>query len=462
MKSPRSRVRHGGVLLAFVCLPVGAWAAEAGRPAAEPGRVAVETLSLGEAVERALRDGAPTQIAGLETDRAREAALETLGAYLPQLMITSQAGWSNRIGDKMVAGDGKVYGLDNLGNDPWVDVFVQQALLDLPLWRRIGRQQLGTKLAELAERQVREAVVYEVLKLYSNLARIEELERAADAHRNALDRLVLRADHLLAAGHALKSERDATHHAHEDAQLLLEGFALERDALGAELRLALGEGRGGALATRPETLPEPRPAVFEEGILVAVQRAPGVQILQLERQIGDASVGVAEAERWPRMVLRGGYANYGIKRFDEFDDAGYIFMGMEVPLFDGFQNRYKVGGAQKTAEIARLRARSFATATRGRVEALNRELVLLARRASLAERRAVSAASQAEIAALNLDTRRGSIEAALAAHARHAERVVAAVEFRYARIEVWARLQRELGRLGSALGEPPTAPVVKH
>ena len=430
----------------------------AGEGVAEPVPVA---LRLDEAVRQALREGFTTQIAGLETEQAREAALETLGAYLPQLMITSQAGWSNRISETMVAGDGQIYGLDNLGNEPWIDVFVQQALLDLPLWQRIKREKLGTKLAELAEWEVREAVAYEVLRLYSNLARLERLRDAAAAHWDRLVWLSGRAEGFFEAGRVLTSERDGVEVARDDAALAIESLDVELETLRAELQLALGDadGKTPLPQTVAASLPSGFPIAFPEGIEQVTMHTPGVEILELRQQIGDASVSVVAAERWPTLVLRGGYANYGIKRFDEFEDAGYIFMGMEVPLFDGLQNKHAVGGAKKAADIARLRYRSGVATMRKTLLGLNRELEVLGRRVALAERRAKSTASHLEVADVNLEARRGTLGQSLAARERHLRDSTSAIDLRFAQLEVWARLHRELGRLASTLaGEAAARP----
>ena len=450
-------------LLAGSISPVAAHAEGSGELESAPERnssvdaePAPATLLLPDAVRLALREGFRSQIAGLETDQAREAALETLGAYLPQLQIISQAGWSNRINEKMVAGDGRVYGLDNLGNDPWIDVFVQQALLDLPLWRRIQREKLGTKLAQIAEWEVRELVAYEVLRLYSNLARLESLRDKAVDQQQRLESLNERATRLFEAGRLVASEREAVDVAREQVALRVESLELQMATLRDELRVVLGDAKG-AVRTVPESLPAATPVEFPEGVEVATLRTPAVQILDLRRQIGDASVSETEAMRWPTLVLRGGYANYGIKRFDEFQDAGYIFMGMEVPLFDGFQNHHAIGGAKKATEIARLRYRSGVASMRQGLVALNRELDVLARRAALAERQAASAAEQLAVADLNLDAERGSLDQALLARERRLLRETEAIELRFAKLEIWARLQRELGRLASALGAEATA-----
>ena len=455
----RSVLQGARVLVVGLVLAAGVGASEERQSdpvRASNGRApdGLVSLPLGEAVQQALREGFPTRIAGLETDQARELALEVLGAYLPQLGVSAQAGWSNRINEKMIAGDGKVYGLDNLGNEPWVDVFVQQALLDLPLWQRIKRENLGTELAELAELEVREAVAYEVLRVYSSVARLESLREAGAAHHHRLVALSEWAENLWDAGRILETERATIAVARDDAALAIESLDLELARLRGELRLALGDEDGTTplLRTVPSSLPLAESTRFPEGLDQVVLKTPGVRILELRREIEGASVSVVAAERWPTLVLRGGYSNYGIKRFDEFEDEGYIFMGMEVPLFDGLQNKHAVGGAQKALDIARLRYRSGVSAMRSRLLGLNRKLELLGRRLALAERRVESTAARSQVADVNLEARRGGLGDALTARERLLADTTAAVDLRFAQLEVWARLHRELGRLVSDLG----------
>ncbi|MFP8873609.1 MAG: hypothetical protein VCB42_03525, partial [Myxococcota bacterium] len=66
-------------------------------PAGTQERPIGDRISLSQAVGRALGRGFLAQIARLESGQAEEQMLELRGAYLPQLLIEAQAGWSNRI-----------------------------------------------------------------------------------------------------------------------------------------------------------------------------------------------------------------------------------------------------------------------------------------------------------------------------------------------------------------------------
>ncbi|MFP8874754.1 MAG: TolC family protein, partial [Myxococcota bacterium] len=153
----------------------------------------------------------------------------------------------------------------------------------------------------------------------------------------------------------------------------------------------------------------------------------------------------------------------GIKRYDEFKDAGYVFVGMEIPLFDGLQTKHSIAGARKAAEIARLRYRSALAQKRTRVEGLMRKLETATRRAELAGRRDLSSRSQQRHADLELQAQRGDLDSALTARRRSASDAAISIDRRFERIEVWARLQRETGRLVRRLAPDSgsTAPALR-
>lgn len=434
-------------------------------PAGTQERPIGDRISLSQAVGRALGRGFLAQIARLESGQAEEQMLELRGAYLPQLLIEAQAGWSNRINETMVAGDGKVYGLDNMGNDPWIDVFIQQALVDIRLWNLIEREHLAAELAEVAEAEVREGVAFEVTRQYANLVRLDLL--VAGARRHHADALWLedKAQSRAEAGRALELDREDAALYREEAELLIESLETQRAAVRTALRVSLGYPD--AAADWPQVIPESLPGAadmdFPEGTDLALEQTPEVRSLAMRRRMEEASVSAAEAARWPTLQLRGGYANYGIKRYDEFKDAGYVFVGMEIPLFDGLQTKHSIAGARKAAEIARLRYRSALAQKRTRVEGLMRKLETATRRAELAGRRDLSSRSQQRHADLELQAQRGDLDNALTARRRSASDAAISIDRRFERIEVWARLQRETGRLVRRLAPDSgsTAPALR-
>ena len=141
--------------------------------AADSGR-----LTLSEAVARALAGGPAARIARLEAHRAQEAAGAARGTYLPQVAITSEAGWSNRFDDTFTAlnrnGKFKKYGLATIGsNRGWFNVYLSQMLFDLKQWRVIEREELAAEAAALQEGLQREDVAMEVTRRYATLLRVQ-------------------------------------------------------------------------------------------------------------------------------------------------------------------------------------------------------------------------------------------------------------------------------------------------
>ena len=425
-------------------------------------------LSLAEAVKRALADGRASRISRLHAERGQEAVGELQGAYLPQLSVSSSAGYSNRSNEKLRAVDAqgreKVYGLSSLGSDRgWFNVYVDQILFDLRRWRTLEREELAAEAARVQESRDRDQVAYDVTRQFAALVRMQrDAERGLQALEDArgLDR---EAASLLASGRLLAVERERAALHLEQAEL----EARERAAAIDEARAALWSAMGGApggdggLVLAAESLPtpsEPPGAVSEQ----EVAEAPELRVLELREKMEQKTVAAANARRYPTLGLRAGYSNYGPHRFDQYGDEAQIGIDLELPIFDGFQTAHAVAEATKDAEIARLQYRSLLQQKQRRVNELRRLLEAADAKLSLAERRARAAGEERRIADLNLHAQRGRLMDALAAREHAAREAEAAGDAWLGRIDLWAQLQLERGRLAAAiLGEAarPSAPA---
>lgn len=216
-------------------------------------------------------------------------------------------------------------------------------------------------------------------------------------------------------------------------------------------------------SSEPEAWPELVSASFPElgadagwaageGLDERLLRTPDLQILDLRRRIEEASVSAARAGRYPSLRLRGGYSHYGIKRFDNFEDEAFVFVGVEMPLFDGFQNASRVAAARKAASVARLEHRSALAAKRARVLDLQRRLELAEGRTELVERRVDAARAAQQLADHRLQALRGGVAEAQRARETVRRELSLAVDLRFERVELWATLQREMGLLAASLG----------
>ncbi len=415
-------------------------------------------LTLARAVGTALDHSYDTRIAALETDRADSALGETRASYLPRLSVTTNAGYSNRFDEKLRAVDRRgierTYGLASLGSsEGWVNIFIDQILFDLSQLRLIERESLASDATRLAEVQRREDVAYEVTRGYADLVRLEELAGLAGETLGAAERLDEQARALLAAGRAVASEREQAALYLEDARLRARGVKEDVVAAWLSLQQTMGDSNGANTlpALAPESLPSPRATDLAEPDNDALAATPDLQVLTLRRRIEEATVASARAGRLPRFRVRGGYSHYGIKRFDNFPDETYVWLGMDLPIFDGFRVDSQVEGAKKGVEIAELRYRAALAAKRAQVRELQRQLGDADRRLALAERQRRNAREALRLADLRLRAQRGNLGDALATHERSTQRLEGAIDARFRQIELWASVHRAMGRLADAV-----------
>lgn len=423
---------------------------------------AEETMSLGEALTKALEHGDQARIARLETDRADAGFDEVRSGYLPQVGLTSEAGWSNRMDDTFTTvdpeGDANTYSLATIAPDrAWLNLYVTQTLLDLRKWREIEREQLATEVAQVAETGERDDVAYDVLTRY---ARVVQLQRKADVAEAGLrdsEWLADQAKSLHSAGRALEVDKNLVGLHRTDAELATRGWDAEIDSARAELWVALGEDEPLRIPVDPETLPNVDPEGAGYGAVEAVPTAPELRILDLRRRMKDASVAAAKAGRLPTLKFVSGYAHYGPKRYDAYKDEVWVGVDINVPIFDGFRSGSQIRGAEREAQIARIRYQQTLKEKRARVRELIRQLETGEARLDLARQRAEAAREQVRLADLNLKAERGDLRASVDARERETRLALDAIDAEFAQLESWALLQRELGRLTFSILGPVAA-----
>jgi multidrug efflux system outer membrane protein len=423
-------------------------------------------LTLAQAVGVALDYNYDMRIAALESDRADNALGETRASYLPRLSVSTNAGYSNRFDEKLRAidrrGVERTYGLASLGSrDGWVNVYVDQVVFDLSQLRLIERETLAADAMRLSEVQRREDVAYEVTRGYADLVRLEELAALAGETLAAAERLDAQARVLLSAGRTVSSEREQAALYLEEARL--RSSELQDDVLSARLALKQMMGEGGDPTILPDLVPESLPGARATDLAdpddAALAATPDLQVLALRRRIEEATVASARAGRLPRLRVRGGYSHYGIKRFDNFPDETYVWLGMDLPIFDGFRVESEVEGARKGVEIAELRYRAALETKRAQVRELRRRLGDAERRLALAARQARNVREELRLADLRLRAERSNLAETLAAYERSRQRLESAIDARFGLIELWASVHRALGRLAdTVVGDDGAAP----
>jgi outer membrane protein TolC len=414
-------------------------------------------LTLGDAVARALDNSFDARIAALESGRADDRHAEARAAFMPKLNITSYAGYSNRLDETFQALDGNgndaTYGLATIGSqDGWLNVLVDQVVLDLSRWRAVEGEEIAARIARVKESEGREFVAFEVMRLFAKLARIQQLVALDDEHEIDAEWLDEQAALLLEAGRTLSSDRDSVALYLENARL----DTLMRRGEAADARRALWLAMGatpehGRFAIAPESMPALSILEYPEDYDYLVAGSPELKILKLQRDIEAKRLSAAKASRLPTLKMYGGYIHYGIKRFDNYEDELLVGVDLKIPIFDGFRAKNAIKGADKSSQIAQLRFRSILEAKRSRVSELAHQLRRSGERLELIERRVGTATEQQRLADLNLRAGRGALDESLAARERRTRFQHEAIDVRYRRVELWASMQRELGTLNAKL-----------
>ncbi len=433
---------------------------------ARPVGAAADRLTLADAVTAALANGYQARIARLETDRADTVVGETRASYLPRLSVSTNTGYSNRFDDKLRAVDRRgverTYGLASLGaSEGWVNIYVDQLLFDLGQLRLLEREQLAADAARLAEAVERDEVAYRVTRGYANIIRLDELVTAAGETLAAAERLDMHARLLFTGGRLVATDQ-------EQVELYLEETRLDihaRQDEAFETRVALAHAIGATDTAMPgpalasESLPRPGRGDLAVPGETAIGAAPDLQLLALRRRIEGATVASARAGHLPRFRLRGGYSHYGIKRFDNFPDETFVWVGMDLPIFDGFSVKHAVDGAQKALEVAELRYRAALQEKRGALGELVRRLADAERRHALAARQAANAREEARLAELRVRAERVSVVEALDARQRAGEQQERAIASRFEWVDLWASLHRATGQLAGIIVADGHAPA---
>jgi len=427
---------------------------------AEGGR-----LSLADAVSRALEEGYAARIARLETGSARDVQREVRGTYLPQLSVTSAAGWSNRRDEKLVAldksGQFKTYDIASLGsNEGSFNVYIEQLLFDLEQWKLIEREEIAAEAAHVAELQERESVAYDVTRKFTQVLRFQRLEDLARQQVTDARWLDAQARKLYEVGQLLESELGLVALHLDESEIVAQLRAAEAGDARAALWQAIagGEEAEVPVSVAAGSLPELGTNLEEEE--EAVSNSPELRVLELRRRMEEASVSAANARRLPTVGVQASYVYFGTDdRADLYKDEVRIGLAIEVPIFDGFQAKHGIAAARKRAEIARLRHRSLLERKRLRVRELRRQLETAGLRQKLAERREAAAREEQRLADLRLQAGRERLREVLAAREQTARDAGEASNARFARIDLWTELQRERGRLTDAiLGQSAAAP----
>jgi outer membrane protein TolC len=413
-------------------------------------------LTLSDAVAIALREAPAAKIARLEADQAADAVSAAHSYYWPHASLGSQAGYSTRLNDKLVAVDDKgrvrEYGLASLGSRAgWLNFYIDQLLFDLSQWRNIQRTKLEAEAARIAQAQRRELISFQVLEGFTSVLRRQRLHEQSQERIRQAEWLDQQAEVLLRAGRTLPAQRELVALHLDETRIDASVRTNELASARTDLVLSMGGSHDHRFELVADSLPMPAAPMTDSIVDIDIRSSPELRVLELRTKMEELRAAATRAEAYPTLGLRGGYSHYGAKRFDNFEDELHVGVNFEVPLFSGFRIQSSVAGATKAVEIAQLRYQSTLESKRTRMRDLVRQLTVAQQRPELARRRANLANERLRIADLKLRAQKGSLARALAARAESALEADGAVEADFEQVIVWAQLKEEAGLLSETI-----------
>ena len=314
--------------------------------AAAPAHAETITLTLREAVARALSDGTAVRIAGTHMDSASARALEARSALLPQASLD--------VTDYNQILNLRTFGLTFPGFPTLVgpfnvfDAHVTVALkaVDLAAYRRYAAARQGIAASARETEKAENDVAAAVATIYVALQRAQASVEASRANVELFQKLKDLADDQVRAGVATRidSTRSAVALARQRLALLV--AENQRDAARLALLHTIGADQSSnvVLADALEQEGEPAPAV-EAALSRAFAERPELRVFTERIKAQELLAASARAEHYP--VLAGQFqGGYNGNQLNALSWNRVVAGSISMPLFDGWRAASRVAEAE--------------------------------------------------------------------------------------------------------------------
>lgn len=308
--------------------------------------------------ERAQAGNLDLQAAALRIEQARA----QLGIAAAQLLPSVGVGASHARERLSEHGKFAALGAPPGPSDFWQLAF--DASWEIDLWGRARRAREGAAAALQASSYDREAVrvalAAEVARTYLQLRGAQAQLDIARDNRAVAERLLRLADNRERHGVATRFDSAAARAQLATVNSTIPDLVARRNALLNALALLLGEAPRALDATLGAAMPLPTmPAALPVGLPSELaRRRPDILRAEARLHAVTAAIGVAKADFYPRVGLRG---RFGLEAFDSSDlagwDARFFSVGPTVylPLFEGGRLTQRLAlseAGQKEAALA--------------------------------------------------------------------------------------------------------------
>jgi outer membrane protein len=375
-----------------------AWCARA--PGLE-AQAAPRAVTLAEAI-RLAQDRDPNVVRARGDIAVATAAKRAgVGAFLPDLNFRAGGGRSFSEFQRIDPRTGQLVGANSTTNsvnfqlDASVELFTGfRRGADL----RAARAQLAQAEAELD--QTRWQTAYNVAnEFFTALQSTELLAVRRDQVRRSEQQLAIAMSRLATRGAPISDSLQAVV---EVSQARLQLLTQESQLARSEANLARAVGASGRVAAIADSSVEIRPIAIDTGALVAeaIQRSPGVLYAEAGVRVAQANLSAQKTAYWPQVGISA-YTNYGgndqdpTNKYRLFNNRN-LNVGVNLPLFNGFQREQQIATRRATLDQAR------ATAADRRREA---EATLLAQISALGTARERIEVSQIALGAARANAR---------------------------------------------------------
>jgi len=422
----------------------------AGLLAAPAGSLHAEmhTLTLRQAVERALQQNPDLVIARLEADKAAKQVAVARDPFIPKVFVGS--GLAYTYGFPMT--------VDQQAPSV-IDVTGVAAVFDRPRRYRLAEAREEAKSASLSAEEKREEAALRTVELFLEVERATRVAESMRAQAEGLERVVetlrLRAE----AGRALPVEVKRAELDVARARRRLEAAEADRNYAQARLASVLGYPAGDRVQAAPEDQSQRAalPLSEDEAARAAVEADIGLRRLEASLRAKGLAIKAEKSERLPRMSL---VAKYGLfAKFNNYEEFfrrfqrhnAQIGVAFQVPLFMG--SAYKATISQAQIEVRKLQTQLAAARSRIDVEARRRfqEVKKAEGALELARMELDLAREELDIVLAKMDEGRASIREVEAARFVENQKWIAFYEARYALEVARYRLLSRTGRLLAAL-----------
>ncbi len=358
--------------------------AETERPVATvTARAQAPSVTLKEAIERALKASPQVAQAAGTVTTSEAAERSAFGAYLPRL--SASAGGSLASTQRLdpetggvLSGSRDTY---NAGLSASYDLFTG--------FRRGAnrvqtRAQTGAARAQLISQ--RAAAILDVETSFFEVLRAQGLEEVARSRIERAKQNAEAADRRLAVGSATRSDVLRARLELTTARDSLLQAETQRNTAALTLGRLIGED-GPVLAQVTEDL-TPKPLALTEEALVdeIAAQSPAVIAAEASLRASEAGVKAARSEYWPSLRLSAGYDWFNQNPVLTGGQTSWsVRLGLSYPIFDGFLREERVVRARTQASVDQVELSDARRAVRSSVGQALGQLRLAEERITLAE-----------------------------------------------------------------------------